>query len=527
MRPLLIIVLVLLQACAARESRPSGGITFIHMNDTYRVDAVEEGRSGGLGRVATIVRRLKAEGRDVRILHGGDFLYPSLESQLWDGEQMVEAMNYLDDLAPLYAVPGNHEFDTRSSEALAGRIRESRFDWLGDNLHLRTGDRAADERLRRSFTFSAGGKRVGVFALTLLPADGGNVRDYLEYEEGGYAAAAERAIAALEDRGVDLIIGVTHLHIGNDLEIAGLKARHPKFMFVVGGHEHEPEYHEAGSGRALVAKGASNARAIWRIDVDFTADGPRVAESMIEVDQSVDPDPGYQPIADKWRGRLLAMLPFLPARIGEAAVPLDARETTVRNADSNWGTFIADRMRTAFPAVSADLALLNGGTLRIDDYVAEDITWEDIARTFGYSSHLRLLEMRGADFRAAMEAGYRGVGPSKGYFPQISGFRVCVDRSRPDGRRVVELQVPADTGWREIGADTVYTVVVTDFLFGGGDGYDFSKARSASPAGSELKYLVLDAVMRIQAEGGKVGSATDPDALRFNLLPDGQERCFD
>ena len=52
----------------------------LYLNDTYRVDAVEEGRRGGFGRVATIVRQLQNEGRDVRILHGGDFLYPSLES---------------------------------------------------------------------------------------------------------------------------------------------------------------------------------------------------------------------------------------------------------------------------------------------------------------------------------------------------------------------------------------------------------------------------------------------------------------
>ena len=112
-----------LGACASvasppADTAPSNNLTFIHLNDTYRVDAVEEGRRGGFGRVATIVRKLQSEGRDVHILHGGDFLYPSLESQLWNGEQMVEAMNFLDSLAPMYVVPGNHEFDPRSPEPL-------------------------------------------------------------------------------------------------------------------------------------------------------------------------------------------------------------------------------------------------------------------------------------------------------------------------------------------------------------------------------------------------------------------------
>ena len=48
------------------------------MNDTYQVGAVEDGNAGGFGRVVSVIRELQAEGKDVRILHGGDFLYPSL-----------------------------------------------------------------------------------------------------------------------------------------------------------------------------------------------------------------------------------------------------------------------------------------------------------------------------------------------------------------------------------------------------------------------------------------------------------------
>ena len=87
---LLALLILFLTACAnTGGTANSDALTFIHLNDTYRVDAVEEGRRGGFGRVATLVRALKAQGRDVRILHDGDFLYPSLESQLWNGEQMV------------------------------------------------------------------------------------------------------------------------------------------------------------------------------------------------------------------------------------------------------------------------------------------------------------------------------------------------------------------------------------------------------------------------------------------------------
>lgn len=529
MRPIIHLFTILtlfLTACATSgDVADEDVLTFIHLNDTYRVDAVEEGRRGGFGRVATIVRELEAQGNDVRILHGGDFLYPSLESQLWNGEQMVEALNFLDDLAPMYVVPGNHEFDPRTPEHLIARLRESDFEWLGDNMRFATGDDVADNTLQRAFSFMAGNKKIGVFSLTVHPDDGGNVRDYAPVY-AGYAEFAEIAIRELEAGGADLIVGLTHLHLANDIEIAKLKAEHPTFMFIAGGHEHEPQFQAGDERNAIIVKGASNARTIWQIDVRFDNDVPAILTKQIELDESIDPDDQYQLIADKWRARLLELIPFLPSKIGEAAVRLDAREVTIRNEESNWGNFIADQMRTAFRNPPADFAFVNSGTLRIDDFVADDITFEDIGRTFGFSSFLRYMTMDGGDFRHLLEAGYRGVGPSKGYFPQISGFRVCIDRSRPEGERIVQMLVPADGGWQEIDSARPYTVVAPDFVYRGGDGYDFSNARNASRPGSELKYLVLDAIIDATATGRAIGEPVDPEKPRFVELGPDRSECF-
>jgi 5'-nucleotidase len=522
----ILLISLSLVACATTAPRQQeGGITFVHLNDTYRVGTVEDGKAGGFSRVVTLVRQLQDEGRDVRILHGGDFLYPSLESQLWHGMQIVDAFNFMDDIAPMYAVSGNHEFDPREPDRLIAAVRASRFDWLGDNYRFDTGAADVDAALKRAFTFKAGDKTVGIFSLLLLPADGGNERSYLEYADD-YVAVAEQTIERLEAQAVDMIIGVTHIHMWQDVEVAGLKAKYPKLAFIVGGHEHEPEFSPGTATSAAVMKGASNARVVWAIDVDFDAAGQfSLTERKITLDESVALDPDYEVLANKWRGRLLDRFPFLEARVGTAALPLDGREVAVRNEESNWANFIVDQMRGAFGEPS-DLAFINGGTLRIDDYIEDDILFEDIGRTFGFSSYLRLVDMSGAEFRDVMEAGYRGFGPSKGYFPQVSGFRVCVDRRRNEGERIVSLQVPTDDGWQEIDADELYSVVVPDYLYRGGDGYQIPKDRPATPPGSELKYLVLDGILRAQAVGEKIGAPVTIENRRLHLLKESKERCF-
>ena len=533
---LLSVALLCLTACSANSDDPtklpsgqageSSGLTFIHLNDTYRIGAVDSGASGGFGRVVTIVKELQQQGRDVRILHGGDFLYPSLESQLWNGLQMVDALNFMDDIAPLYAVVGNHETDRRTPEHLINAVRASRFDWLGDNYEFKTGADDVDAALRTVFVFEHAGRKVGIFALTLHVEDGGNDRDYVPVDIN-YVAAARKAIVELQARDVDLIVGLTHLHLWLDTDIAALKAEYPQLMFIGGGHEHEPEFEAPSANSAAVVKGASNARSIWRVDVNFDDHGAASIEATpIELDSNVVPDAAYEQLAQRWRDRLLEKFPFLTARVGDAALPLDGREAIIRNVESNWGNFVVDQMRTAFDNKPSDLAFINSGTLRIDDVIAGDITFEDIGRTFGFSSYLRYLSMNGAEFRTMLEAGYRGEGPSKGRFPQISGFRVCVDRSRADFDRIVSLQVPENGAWREIDADANYDVVVSDFIYRGGDGYEFPKERPASKTGSELKYLVLDAIMRAQAEGRQIGTAVDPANPRIVILADSSAECF-
>jgi len=515
----------ILGACTTNPVEKSSGLTFFHLNDIYRVGAVEDGTAGGLSRVVTLVREAQAQGRDVHILLGGDFLYPSLESQLWDGLQMVDAMNFINAVAPLHITAGNHEFDRRGPEQLVAAIKASEFDWLGDNYVFRTGDPQADAALKSGFTFMHGDKKVGIFALTLHGDEGGNDRDYIEIDKA-YKEVAERTIIALEQRGVDLIIGVTHVHMWQDVDIARLQAAHPKLAFIVGGHEHEPQYSRVANS-AVVMKGASNARVIWQIDVDFDASGSySVSEQRIQLDESVPFDPEYEVLANKWKNRLLEKFPFLEARVGTAALSMDVTEERVRSSENSWGNFIVDQMRVAFGKPVADLAIINSGTLRIDDYIEGDIRFEDIGRTFGFSSFLRYTTVTGAEFKRIMEAGYRGGPESQGYFPQVSGFRVCVDRSRNEFDRIVSLQVPVDSGWQEIEADREYTLVVPDFLYGGGDGYEIPKDRFASRPGSELKYLVLDAILRAQGLGAAVGEPVTLENRRYHQLRESKEPCF-
>jgi 2',3'-cyclic-nucleotide 2'-phosphodiesterase (5'-nucleotidase family) len=531
---LLLFLPILLAACAtspeSNVDKP-GGLTFIHMNDTYRVADVEDGTRGGLGRVVTIIRQLQAEGREVHVFHGGDLLSPSLESQIWFGGQMVQALNFVDGLAPTYFIAGNHEFDIRDGDLVyfINAIRSSEFDWIGDNYRFLSGDDVADSALETGFTFEASGKTIGVFAVTLHPQDGGTERSYVEYDRD-YMATAQRVIAKLESQGVDMIIGLTHLYLKDDILLAELRKEHPKLEFIVGGHDHEMINRAQSDDSAAIFKGSSNARVVWRIDVDFDAAGDASIEATaLPMDISVTKDTSYEELEDQWRAELLRLYPIIDVKVGTAGIRFDVTEESIRNEENAWGNLIVDVARSAFGQPKSDFAFINSGSIRIDDYIADDITYEDIARTFGFPSQVRRMSVSGEEFKAMMEAGYRGAGRSEGYFPQVSGFRVCVDRRRPDNERIVSLQIENTNEWMEINAQASYSVILPNFIFGDRDGYTMPPAarETASPPGPELKYLLVDAIVKAQFENKAVGTEVDSASPRYVQLGANREFCWD
>jgi 2',3'-cyclic-nucleotide 2'-phosphodiesterase (5'-nucleotidase family) len=284
--------------------------------------------------------------------------------------------------------------------------------------------------------------------------------------------------------------------------VSHLRRRHPKFAWICGGHEHYRISDPLTDSTALITKGESNARGIWRVTL---TGGRRRAEARAEavaVDSTIAVDPGYErEVTQVWAARLREKVPFLDQVIGRSATLMDATESTVRNAESAWGDWLADQMRTAFPTRPADIAVLNGGALRIDDQFGGTLRWEHLARSFGFPTRVALASLRGAEVREMFERSVSG-GIGEGRFLQVSGAKVRFDRSRPNGQRVLDVQVQRGQGWAPLADDSVYVVAVPDYMFGGGDGYTFAQRAVATvPPGPDVKLLAFEALTTLYARG--------------------------
>ena len=453
-------------------------LTVLHINDAYTLDPVDNGRRGGMARLARLAKDIRAKNPNTLFVHGGDFLSPSVLSTYLKGRQMIAALEAIGIDAVTF---GNHEFDFGPA-VLAQRMRESRFAWISSNVRDRkTGNAFGSAQHDRIVVL--GGIRVGLLGLTLpetarLAPVGSDVMF-----ADALTAGVDTALA-LRRRGAQVVIALTHQDMDSDRAL-GEKA---PIDLIAGGHEHEPLIAEAGN--AIVTKAGSDARYLVQVDLWLTRDGKVVERSWTfhEVTSRIAPDPSVEALVARYTADLQREL---GVQAGRTDVALDARRQVLRTQEAAVGNFVADVMREG---LGADVGLMNGGGIRGDKVIpAGPLLRRDVHMLVPFNNSVVKLEMTGAALLQVLEHGLAQADNQGGGFLQVSGVQVTYDPRRRVGERIVAL----DVGGRPVEPGGRYTVATIDYIANGGDGQTaFREARMLVVAANapDLPTLVLRAI---------------------------------
>lgn len=385
---------------------------------------------------------------------GGDYLSPSaigtavVDGQPLAGRQMVDVLNAvgLD-----WATFGNHEFDVPEA-AFQARLREQRFRLVSSNVTNASG--SAFENVVRStvITVHARGRdlRIGLIGLTI----DANRKPWVKYAPPIEAAKAE--IARLRASGrLDALVALTHLSLVQDQELAGAIE---DIDLVLGGHEHENWALRRGARFTPILKGDSNVRSVVIATLTFDrGDGrPSIADRLEVIDSRLSPDPAVEARAAEWRTKAFDAFRrqgFAPdAVVSTLPEPLDGREATVRNQPGRLTDLITAAMLRE--ARGADVAILNGGSVRIDDVIPPGpVTQYDVIRILPFGGPVTKATLDGSLLAEVLDTGQKNQGT--GGYLQTAG----VTRT--------------DRGWqiqgKPLNSSGRYVVALTDFLLTGGE----------------------------------------------------------
>jgi 5'-nucleotidase len=288
--------------------------------------------------------------------------------------------------------------------------------------------------------------RLGLLGLTLDM----NQQPWVRYADPVESARA--AVAELQGK-CDAIVALTHLTLAGDQQVA---EHVPEIDLILGGHEHENWRLERGPTFTPIVKADSNVRTVAVVTLRIPGGGrrPTVTSRLERIDERVRENPRVAAIVRKWTDLGLAAFRaqgFEPTDVLMVTpVPLDGRESVIRNQPTRLTDLVAEAMRKE---AGTDLSIFNAGSIRIDDVLVEagPVTQYDVIRVLPFGGPVVRATFTGALLSHVLDVGEQNRGT--GGFLHYAGIT-----RDPAGFKV---------GGRPIDPAGRYTLAITDFLLTG------------------------------------------------------------
>lgn len=421
---------------------------FVALGKTY-------GQMGGMDRVATVVKSIRADRPEAIILDGGDTWQGSLVSLKTKGQDMVNAMNKL-------GVEGmtSHWEWTLGTERVKEIVEGLPFPFLGQNIF----DAEWDEPAFEPYTwFERGGAKIAVIgqAFPYMPiANPGWM--FPEYSFGIRDENMQKMVDEVRAAGADLVVVLSHNGFDVDRKMA---SRVKGIDVILTGHTHDAIPEPVLVGETIMIASGSHGKYVSRVDLDVR-DGKMMGfrHKLIPIFADViTPDAEMAELIDADRA------PY-KEELEEVIGTTDSLLYRRGNFNGTWDDLICDAMLSER---DAEIAMSPGVRWGASVMPGQNITREDIhnATSMTYPACYRN-EMTGEFLHVVLEDVADNLFNIDPYYQQggdmvrVGGLGYTIDVSKPIGGRISNMTLlktgeaidPARTyivaGWASVNEGT-------------------------------------------------------------------------
>ncbi|MEH7829507.1 thiosulfohydrolase SoxB [Gemmobacter denitrificans] len=404
------------------------------------------GRMGGMDRVATVVKSIRAARPEALILDGGDTWHGSMTSFLTKGQDVVNVMNALG----IEAMTSHWEWTLGTERVKEIVETQLKFPFLGANIFDAEWDEPAFEPYK---IFERGGVRIAVIgqAFPYMPIANPKWM-FPEYSFGIREERMQEVVDEVRAEGVDLVVCLSHNGFDVDRKMAG---RVKGIDVILTGHTHDAIPEPVLVGETILIASGSHGKFVSRVDLDVR-DGRMMGfrHKLIPIFSDViTPDADMAGLIDAERA------PFkdqLEEKIGTTESLLYRRG----NFQGTWDDLICDAIRSER---DAQIAMSPGVRWGASLMPGDAITREDIhnVTSMTYGACYRT-EMTGETLKTILEDVADNLFNPDPYYQQggdmvrVGGLGFAIDVSQQIGKRITNLTL-TDTG-ETIDAAKSYTV---------------------------------------------------------------------
>jgi 2',3'-cyclic-nucleotide 2'-phosphodiesterase (5'-nucleotidase family) len=372
-------------------------IILVHVTDTY---FIEESRINnevdlpGFARFRSLVNHIKSNPTvqknkiPVFVLHGGDFLYPSLMSVYFQGRQMVEILNIC---GFDYCTLGNHDFDG-GIKYLKERMSEALFEIVCTNIKVPK----KNSSLQISDYVICKDKHNLPFAAITGIVGKDTLRKARQSSLGTdpIELSLKQIVVNIQKNypKINHLIILSHMSNEEDVSLERWLDRNwDGYVYLLGGHDHnEALQYSDENPKSILLKGQSNCRTVQIIGIPRFLDFKKTShlpEHVVVMNSTglskFHPESEIQKKVRRWEFELEKHLDEPKSdrivKQFKANTILDATELQLRKGSTNFGNFIADCVQDF---ANSDIALINSGHFRGDRKLGNILRPSHLRRIF-------------------------------------------------------------------------------------------------------------------------------------------------
>ncbi len=414
-------------------------------NDFERL-AGNYGRVGGMDRVATLVKAIRAErGDNMLLLDGGDTWHGSYTALETNGGDMASIM----DLLETDAMASHWEF-TLGQDRVQELVDQIKPAFLANNIR----DTEWEEPVFESTAFyERGGVKVAVIGQAFPYCPVANPRYMMpDWSFGIREDAMAEAVAAARDEGAQLVVLLSHNGFDVDRKLV---SRVDGIDVVLTGHTHDAIPAPLVVNNTLIVGSGSNGKFLSRLDLDVGPNGVKdySYKLMPVFSDVITPDPEMSALIKSIRDPHEEML---------STVVGHTEDLLYRRGNFN-GTFDDVICDALLEQRDAEIALSPGFRWGPTLLPGQAITWDDIYNetAMTYPAAYRI-EMTGHFLKEVLEDVADNLFHPDPYFQQggdmvrVGGMSYTINPDKGIGDRISEIRTLRDD--QPLDPDRTYTV---------------------------------------------------------------------
>ena len=463
--------------------------------------------------LAYLADSLKASGKTVCILSGGDFSSGNCVTGITKGEAAIRVMNKIPQYVAI--VPGNHEWDY-GFQTLKRNDSLLTPEMICCNVFYR------DSLLFKPYKIEpVGGKRIAFIGIltyettsVACPKDFKVSKEYRILDGDELAIQVQKCIDEVRhDSLADYVFLLAHLGDNDSLpEKKGISKKTTNLLkqisgvdAVLNGHDHENKntvLYDKFNNKIPELATEQSLEKIGMIRI-FT-DGTLSTELL-----PIDKVKGMSSTVKATIDSIQNCYAYIKTPIGTVDFPLLAENIRVK--ETNLGDYVVDAILWAAKQTDSrvSMAIVNSGSIR-KNICKGEVNFEQEYNAVPFANYICIVKLKGAMIESVLNQMVKSWPKENGGFPQVAGITFSIDTIGPKKAKEIMVRLPDGT-WVPLDSNMEYYIATTDFIASGGDSVDMNIDINTDVIPLYTKLYMIDVVSMYYKIFGVMKNYEKPD----------------